>query len=401
MIQINKKQDCCGCEACAQKCPKQCIQMKFDEQGFRYPVVDLSLCISCGLCESVCPVIHQSGPRKPLIIYGAINRNEKIRLDSSSGGIFTALAEKVIDKNGEVWGAMFNKNHEIVHNYVTETEQLSLLRGSKYVQSFIGFSYKRIESSLKEGKNVLFSGTPCQVAGLKRYLKKDYSTLFTVDFVCHGVPSVGVWKKYVEQQFGKNACLENIQFRDKTYGWEKYCFSLKQYFPKEKNFVEYREGRYKNLYMRAFLYDLILRPSCYNCPARSFKSGSDITLADLWGVWTTLPDYNDGKGCSCVAINTEKGKQVFECLSDSVEAKEISYKSAFVDYNYAATTNPSINSKTNVFFSQYESIPLKILIPQLTKDSLSRKMAEGLRGILERVGLLQVLRALRGRLYKH
>ena len=396
MIKIKEKQNCCGCEACAQICPKQCIQMQFDNQGFRYPAVNVSLCIDCGLCESVCPVTHQSEARRPLMVYGAINKDDYIRIDSSSGGIFTALAETVISRNGEIWGARFNEDNEVVHDCIANLQQLSLLRGSKYVQSSIGLSYKKIKMSLKAGKDVLFSGTPCQVAGLRKYLGKDYPTLYTVDIVCHGVPSPGVWKKYLEQQLGKGTRLKDIKFRDKTYGWEKYCFSLKQYFPKRKNSVNHIiERRYENLYMRAFLHDLILRPSCYNCPARSFKSGSDLTLADLWGAWVTLPEYNDDKGCSCVAVNTEKGKLLFDQSADFISFKEISYKSAFVDYNCAATTNPPINPNTDSFFFQYESVPLKILIPQLTKDSWKQVLKERLRISLEYIGLLKALHRLK------
>lgn len=395
MIKISNKEACCGCEACAQKCPKSCISMRFDEQGFRYPVVNETQCVDCGLCESICPVIHQFNPRKPIHIYGAINKNEQTRLSSSSGGLFSALAELVVNKGGFVWGARFNEQWDVIHDCVTVKEDVKLLRGSKYVQSNIGSSYKDIEKHLKKGSIVLFSGTPCQVAGLKHFLRKDYPNLYTIDFVCHGVPSPGVWKKYLEQQFGKVTYIESINFRDKTKGWEKYCFKLKQYFPERKNSVCYIEERNKNIFMRAFLHDLILRPSCYDCPARSFKSGSDITLADLWGAWVTMPECNDDKGCSCVAINTDKGEQLFKQVLNEISVKTISYKNAFIDYNHAATVNPQSNPNTKLFFAQYESVPLKILIPQLTKDSISNVLKECVRQILDTIGLLRILRRFR------
>lgn len=395
MIKLSNKESCCGCEACAQKCPQSCITMKFDEQGFRYPVINETLCVDCSLCESVCPVIHQSSSHKPKEIYGAINKNEQIRLDSSSGGIFTAIAEIVLGEGGIIWGAKFNEQHEVVHDCVKTKSALKLLRGSKYVQSNIGLSYTRIKEELRKGEIVLFSGTSCQVAGLKRFLEKDYLNLYTIDFICHGIASPGVWKKYLEQQFGKDSLIKDINFRDKTHGWEKYCFSLKQYFPNEKSFVKHIEPRNKNMFMRAFLHDLILRPSCYNCPTRSFKSGSDITLADLWGAWVTLPEFHDNKGCSCVAINTEKGNQLFKQLQNVVSAKQIPYKNAFIDYNHAATVNPKPNTNTKLFFAQYESIPLKKLIPRLTKDSIATILKENIRQTLDIVGLLNVLRKFR------
>lgn len=395
MIKVTNKEACCGCEACVQKCPKSCISMKFDEQGFRYPVVNEIQCVDCGLCELVCPVIHQSNLRKPSHIYGAINKDEQTRLSSSSGGLFTAFAELVVNKGGLVWGARFNEQWDVVHDCIMAKEDVKLLRGSKYVQSNIGSSYKDIEQQLKAGSIVLFSGTPCQVAGLKHFLRKDYPDLYTIDFVCHGVPSPGVWKKYLKQQFGQDSKIESINFRDKTYGWEKFCFKLKQNFLGRKDSVFHIEPRNKNLFMRAFLHDLILRPSCYNCPARSFKSGSDITLADLWGVWVTMPECNDDKGCSCIAINTDKGEQLFRQVQNVISAKSISYKNAFIDYNHAATVNPKQNPNTGLFFSQYESVPLKILIPQLTKDSYANILKENVRQILDATGLLKILRKFR------
>lgn len=390
MIQVSEKQKCCGCEACVQKCPKGCIQMQADYQGFYYPIVNQSLCIDCGLCEVVCPIIHQEKSRKPLEIYGAVNKDEKIRLESSSGGIFTAIAESLINKDGIIWGASFNESHEVIHDCITTEKQLSRLRGSKYVQSRIDLSYKKVEVALKMGEKLLFSGTPCQIAGLRRFLRKDYPNLYTVDFVCHGVPSPGVWTKYLEQQFGKEASLSDIKFRDKICGWKNSCFSLKKHLSHEIKPVLHVEQRHTNLYMRAFLHDLILRPSCYDCPARSFKSGSDITLADLWGAWVTLPEYNDDKGCSCVAINTPKGKELFNSLAHSILCRQISYRDAFVNYNHAATMNPPINPKTDTFFSQYEFVALKKLVPSLTKDTLSTKSKEVIRSILEKIGLLKI-----------
>lgn len=391
MIQVNSKENCCGCEACVQRCPKSCIELRFDEQGFRYPVVDTDTCVDCKLCETVCPVLNQSGKREPLTIYGAYNTNEEVRLKSSSGGVFYVLAKYVIEQGGVVFGARFNKQWEVEHCAVENLERLGQLMGSKYVQSHIGETYKQTEVLLRKGFLVLFSGTPCQIAALKRYLRKDYQNLIAVDFVCHGVPSPGVWEKYKKQAVG-NGKIQDIAFRDKSQGWEKYSFKMKLNFPQAKNTVEKNESTRKNLYMRAFLTDLILRPSCYHCPAREFKSGSDITLADLWGVWKTLPDFNDDKGCSCVAINTERGRALVDKISSELSYKEISYKSAFVDYNMSATKNPHINPKSEQFFSQYNDTPLSILIPMLTKDSMKVRLSMCVRGILDKVGLLKIIR---------
>ncbi len=185
MINLAKKEDCCGCNACAQRCPKSCITMQADSEGFLYPQINAQLCNNCGLCEKVCPVINQGNCRKPLKVYAAINKNEYIRIASSSGGVFSALAQKTLSNGGVVFGAAFNKEWGVEHIYIDSTEELKELRGSKYVQSNIGNTYKEAEKFLKQGREVLFSGTPCQIAALKLYLRKEYNNLTTIDIVCH------------------------------------------------------------------------------------------------------------------------------------------------------------------------------------------------------------------------
>ena len=209
MIDIKEKNNCCGCSACVQICPKQCISMAADNEGFLYPQVNSAICIDCGLCEKVCPVINQSAPREPLVVYAAKNNNEDIRLKSSSGGIFTLLAEKVIEEGGVVFGAKFDADWNVVHDYTETIEGLAAFRGSKYVQSIIGDNFKTAKQFLNNGRKVLFSGTPCQIAGLKKYLRKEYDNLLTVDVVCHGVPSPMVWRDYLDYKRAKRAAGKN------------------------------------------------------------------------------------------------------------------------------------------------------------------------------------------------
>lgn len=203
MIHITNRQDCCGCAACAQRCPKQCISMKEDAEGFLYPTVDTEVCIDCGLCEKVCPELNSGRERQPQKVYAAINKDEKIRLGSSSGGVFTALAEQTIDEGGVVFGARFDENWEVVHAYTETKEGLTAFRGSKYVQSRIGNAYKDAERFLRNGRKVLFTGTPCLVMGLKLYLGRDYDNLLTVDFLCHGVPSPKAWRLYLKEEVAR------------------------------------------------------------------------------------------------------------------------------------------------------------------------------------------------------
>lgn len=227
MINITDKIRCCGCNACIQCCPTQCITMRQDEEGFDYPIINTDTCIDCGVCEKICPIINHEEYKKPIKIYAAKNLNEKIRLDSSSGGIFTALAEDIICQGGVVFGVSFDQEWNAVHSYTECLEGLATFRGSKYVQSKIGFAFKEVKSFLKSGRKVLFSGTPCQIAGLKKFLIKDYPNLFTIEILCHGVPSPKVWQRYLDEKKAQFKCndIRQINFRNKKNGWSQYHFT--------------------------------------------------------------------------------------------------------------------------------------------------------------------------------
>lgn len=227
MIQIKSKKDCCGCYACATRCPQQCIEMEEDNEGFRYPNTNLKQCKNCGLCERVCPVINRflKAEEKPQV-FACKNKNEEIRKESSSGGIFTLLAEMILLQNGVVFGAKFDTDFAVVHDFTETANGLSAFRGSKYLQSLIGDNYQKAEQFLKQGRTVLFTGTPCQIAGLKQFLRKEYDNLLSVDFVCHGVPSPKVFRLYLKElNQHQQGFWEKIQFRNKTEGWKKYSFA--------------------------------------------------------------------------------------------------------------------------------------------------------------------------------
>lgn len=328
MIHIKDKKGCCGCSACEEICPKGCILMKEDEEGFMYPEVDTTSCVNCRLCEKVCPVLNQSEKKRPIKIFAATNTDEKIREASSSGGIFTLLAQNIIEEErGVVFGAKFNKDWEVVHDFSETTEGLSDFRGSKYVQSDIGNNYQKAESFLKEGRKVLFSGTPCQIAGLKKFLRKDYGNLLTIDIVCHGVPSPRVWKEYLSSLEADKAKINRISFRDKSIGWKDYCFSMNS----ENSSIVQKSM--DNTFMKGFLTNVYQRPSCYCCAAKSGKSGSDITLADFWGISNCHPEIDDDRGTSLVMLNTDKGLKYF--IHSGCNMKEASYDEAIAG-------NPSI-----------------------------------------------------------
>lgn len=229
MIKVKDKSRCCGCEACVSSCPVQCIDLVMDKEGFLYPQVDVTRCIDCGKCEKVCPELVEAGEGKATGVYAAKNPDDEVRRASSSGGIFTLLAKYVLAENGVVFGARFDKDWNVVHDYTESKEGLGAFRGSKYVQSRTGETFKQAERFLKAGRKVLFSGTPCQIMGLKRYLRREYDNLLTVDFVCHGVPSPLVWRKYIEETLVRQD--EKIQFRSHPLQGdnrrrEKYSFAL-------------------------------------------------------------------------------------------------------------------------------------------------------------------------------
>ena len=332
MIQITDKTNCCGCTACMNICPKQCITMREDKEGFLYPIINMSLCIECNLCQDVCPIIHQAKKRHPLKNYAALNPNEQIRLASSSGGIFTLLAEDIIEEGGVVFGARFDTDWNVIHDYTETKEGLVPFRSSKYVQSQMGNCFSKVKKFLQTGRKVMFTGTPCQIAGLKHFLRKDYDNLFAVDVVCHGVPSPKIWRIYLSEfiapQGGKNSVLahpmnkgikiKSIDFRAKSSGWKKFSFALtlsETTVDGEKNTVLRSALFTEDSYMNAFLTNLSLRPSCYACPVKAGKSGCDITIGDFWGIENVQPDLDDDKGCSAVLIYTEKGKMLCEALS--------------------------------------------------------------------------------------
>lgn len=315
MIVIEDEKNCCGCEACASVCPQKCISMQENGEGFLYPHVEEKECIQCHLCEKTCPVIHPLASHIPQAVFAAVHMDSHIQIGSSSGGVFMALAELVIAKGGVVFGARFNKNWEVEHGYALSREELLAFQGSKYVQSRIGDSYRVAESYLKDDRWVLFSGSPCQIAGLHAYLRRSYDRLLTVDVVCHGVPSPLVWRRYLNQVVPESNIhnVKRITFRDKSNGWRNYSFCIymeSNAIDSEKPFL--KEPYRKNAFMRGFLNNFYLRSSCYDCPMRNGRSGSDITLGDYLGIEKQYPEFYDEHGVSLVVIHSEKGNAWYQ-----------------------------------------------------------------------------------------
>lgn len=401
MITILDKQKCCGCSACVQRCPQQCIKMQSDNEGFLYPIVELANCIDCGLCEKVCPVLLPYEKREPVHTYAAYNKNDEIRKQSSSGGVFTLLSESVIDEGGVVFGARFDENWQVFINHVETKEDLVAFRGSKYVQARTDSTYIQCEKFLKEGRKVLYSGTPCQIAGLKHFLRKEYDNLITVDFVCHGVPSPLIWGRYLKEVTetahravdGKStvfpslnslSLIKEIRFRDKTEGWEKYRFVLCLNEPSgdvEKSSVlsslySINQPAKQNPYFLAFYKNLILRPSCHNCASKGFTSHSDITIGDFWGANIYSPNMYDPSGTSLIMVHSNKG---MECFSQcDMNRSEVDYK-IIQGYNYVIYNSVLSHKRRSDFFHNLSDAPsisdliVKTLKPT-TKEILDDKI---------------------------
>jgi coenzyme F420-reducing hydrogenase beta subunit len=394
---------CTGCHACYAICPANAIAMKEDVEGFLYPEVDFKKCTNCKLCNKICPTIHQVEKKTPLYVYAVKNQNEDIRKASSSGGMFTLLAETVINDGGVVFGARFNEKWEVIHGYAETMEQSASFRGSKYVQSFIGDTYRQIKDFLDSGKRALFTGTPCQISGLNAFLQKSYDNLLTVDLACAGVSSPAVWNNYLDE-FIMSICPEfspetlrgairKINFRDKINGWREFTFSI--LISIEEKIIKIIESADKNAFMQGFFKALYLRPSCYECPEKSFKSRSDITIADYWGIEKILPELDDNKGISFVAIHTTKGMKIYEQLQKDDRETSAEY---FRDGNSDIEESATLTVKRTVFFKKWnDTVKLIPLINKLIKPSLFARTKMMIAAVLRRLGLLDDIKKMLGR----
>ncbi len=377
---LKERTKCNGCSACANACPKNCITMTADDFGFLYPHIDEEICIDCGLCEKVCPVFNKNEVESIPKAYAVKNTDENIRMQSSSGGTFTAIAEKIFDDGGVVFGAAFSDDFKKVNHIAVENiEDLYKLRGSKYVQSRIGDSFADAKKELDNGRKVLFTGTPCQIGGLLSYLRKDYPNLITQDIICHGVPSPYVWEKYVELREAKaGAGTTTVSFRYKATGWETYSMQMKF-----ANGTEYCERNSNDPYMKGFLDNIYLRSSCYDCAFKTVQRKADITLADFWGVWDTLPQMYDGKGTSLVITNTEKGENIINSVSNQLEIVEADLSKA-VKYNSAAEKSVPTNPQRVEFLNDFKAYPFEKVIKKYCSPDWKKQLKSKIKNFLKK-----------------
>lgn len=344
---FGEKNLCCGCTACCNACPKNAITMKADEKGFYYPSVDEELCVNCGICKNVCD--FQKSRQEEHIdlddnkVFAVKHKDFSERISSRSGGAFMAFCDYILERNGVIYGAAFDENLKVKHIRAENKSQVNRLKGSKYVQSDMGNTFSMVKNDLKGGKYVLFSGTPCQTAGLKSFLKKiDTEKLIICDIVCHGAPSPLFYEdylKYLEKKCG--SAVTEFNFRDKFFGWAPH---IESYVTKKKYF--------SNIYTDLFYKHIMFRPSCEKCRYTNFNRPSDITLADFWGIDKAVSGFNDNKGVSLIIVNTKKGQRIIEEVNSKLEIRE-SNKDDCLQPNLQ---HPTVFSrKTDEFWKDYNS----------------------------------------------
>lgn len=367
------KKRCTGCCSCFNICPVDAISMKMDREGFYYPNINETICKKCGLCLKVCPVIKKEiNNQFNIVSYACFHKNETICYSSSSGGVFSALSEFVLKNNGIVFGAAFDDEWDVKHIYIDNIKDIYKLKTSKYVQSYIELEYKKVKQFLDEGLIVLFSGTPCQVAGLKKYLVRNYDNLYTVDFVCHGVPSPLVWRKYlrriIEKEYIKIHNIKNINFRDKSISWKEFCLSIvtdsKKIYANKK----------RDLYLLGFLKDLYLRPSCYECMFKTVSRTSDITIADFWEIDRIFPKFDSKYGVSQIFIQSSKGKYLFDNIKENLYVEPIDINLS-VKHNTNMIVSAKKHKNREKFFEDFiaEKNSVDFLIEKYYIDGPFRK----------------------------
>lgn len=359
MIKIEKKEDCCGCKACGDACNQQAITFKADIEGFWYPYIDITKCNNCGLCERVCPIINISSLKKNDIdqaeCYAAINNNQEIRFDSTSGGLFSALAENMYSKGGYVGGAIFTENWSVKHFISAQKTDLDKIRSSKYLQSDTENLFTRTRELLKKGEKVLICGTPCQMAALRAFLRKPYPNLIIVDFICRGINSPKIFRKYLdylEKEY--NSKIIYFKAKNKELGWRqltnKIVFENGKVLYDHKSISTFMKGYLKT--------NAFCRPSCYNCKFKGLPRMADITLADFWGSESIIDKKLDGDmGTSLVMINSLHGRNYFNQIKDKIQYQSVPFSSIFAGNKALTLSLPQPQLNREELYKAFDSLP--------------------------------------------
>ncbi len=388
MIDIVEKKQCSGCQACYNACPVHCIDMIPDEEGFLYPRINSNKCLKCNACSAVCPFLDKTtnGKGSP-ITYALYNTDEDARLKSSSGGFFSVLVKYVVERGGVVYGVSMNDDYKgCRHERFENGVEYKKLFGSKYLQSDVGYSYREAKKDLDSGKLVLFSGTPCQINGLLLFLKKEYPNLITVDFICHGVPSQLLWRKYIEHiEKNKNGKVSYVNFRDKQVGWN--TFGIRTRCGVYESFL----SQHDDPYLIMFLKDVCLRPSCYSCVPKKSISKSDFTMGDFWGINEIEPKLNDGKGTSIVMVHSKKASLIFQECQNCFICAQVDFQNS-INHNKSYYVSALKPQGRDTFYADLNNYEFSNMIKKYCKKNCQDK----LKSFLRRTKIWSVLKKIKG-----
>lgn len=389
MISISNNSQCCGCTACACVCPRQCISMISDTEGFRVPFVNSEQCVNCGACDKVCPLINGYERNTVLKAFVARNKNEKTLLRSTSGGFFSALACSVIQRGGYAYGAVCDNNKKIKHIGTNNINEIVWFSGSKYVQSDLSGVFFQVKQLLDQGTEVVFSGTSCQIAGLNNFLKREHPNLLTIEVICHGVPSPFLWDKYVEYQEKKHRSqIKTVNFRNKTYGYHSGTMTLEF-----ENGVTYSGSARVDYLLKAFFSEISSRQSCYSCPFKGKERPADISVFDCWHASSLVSGLvDDDRGYTNVLANSEKGISALRSIEHLVSLKEISPEKAIALDGVMILKQPIAHKNRKDFYAKIVESDLATAINTYIPVTFKDKAVEGSKGILYKVGLLQILK---------
>lgn len=389
MIEITDKRDCCGCSACYNNCPVDAIQMNSDEEGFLYPCVKTQECIQCGRCDLVCP-ISRNEPKHPEMLKAFVvqHHDENILYPSAAGGAFSAIGERIIDQGGIVYGAGYDEEMTVVHSKANTVSELKKFRSSKYVQSKQGKVYKEIKEELTQGKLVCYSGTPCQVAGLKSFLGKEYNKLFTVDLVCKGVGSPEVLRQYVElMQKKSGSTIVGMNFKRKTYGYHSSTMSVD--FADGKT---YSRGGITDLMMRSFRANICLRPSCEKCRFKGIDRKSDITIFDCWHYSQLTGKPDDDRGHTAVLVHTSKGLDMMNDPDVRLKVETVSPESV-IDLDGVMVCGTVVaHEKRNLFMRDLKMFGLEKAVKNSIPITFKDRILDNSKGILYKLGVLSLVK---------
>lgn len=365
-----KIDNCTGCHSCYSCCPVYVIKMKRDSEGFLKPSIDYDKCINCGKCVISCPIINPPVVNtSPNYVFAAYCKDRIQHKQSASGGVFAIAAKYILEQNGYVVGAAFDSELYLKHIIIHDKSELTKLVGTKYVQSEIGNVYKEVKNLLENDKMVLFSGTSCQIAGLKTFLKKDYKKLFCIDLICHGVPSPAIWSRYL-YELSPDDTIINMTFRDKTKDNKKWPLVFKC-----KSGKEIIENYQDNKFIIGFINNYYLRLSCYKCRFKGLKRSSDITIGDFWGLERYDISIKSPDGTSVVIIHSEKGRNLFNYISNGFHYKQMPEDIIYKDNSCLIESVP-LSKKRNLLFKYYKKNGLLVTIDKLSKPTVRQEFSQ-------------------------